>query len=351
RSGSSGNLVTAMLLNGLGLANHLLAGLTTPVLVVVLLVELRRGRLQLRPVVLAAGLWLLGSLPYSGLVVATAIGTGDLGGTLNSALFGRSFADEVLNLNVSGRGLLVSAAFICLNFPNLMLPAAVYGLTRRLEQVRPIAGRALWAGLAIHFLFALRYDIVDQHTFFLPTYVFLAVFAGLGFASVMSWPQPKRGRNVLAAAALLLVGTPGVYYVASPLARRLQVLGSRAHNKPYRDDYLYLFIPWSVADSSADRMSRLAVELGGEDGLIVVEDPMAEFAVHYRAFLSGGSALEISRRATPEEIDAAVQAGRPVVLVPARRDLPQTDLPYGSWKRAGHLYIWTSDEPADADPL
>ncbi|MCP4251373.1 MAG: DUF2723 domain-containing protein [bacterium] len=350
RSGSSGNLVTAMLLNGLGIANHLLAGLTTPVLVVVLIHELRRGRLPLRPVILAAALWLLGSLPYSGLVVATAIETGDVGGTLHSALFGRSYADEVLNLTPSFSGLLVSAAFVCLNFPNLMLPAAVYGLTRRMEHIGPIVRRALLAGLVIHFLFVLRYDIVDQHTFFMPTYVFLAIFAGLGFSAVLSWPDLKRGRHVLAAAAVMLAGTPGVYFVASPIARRMHLLGTRVHNKPYRDDYLYLFIPWSVADRSADRMSRLAVELGGEDGLIIVEDGMAEFAVRYRAKRSRRPGLDIARRPTPDEIDAAIKAGRPVVLVPARRDQPRTDLPYGSWKRVGHLYVWTSDDPTVGAP-
>ena len=143
----------------------------------------------------------------------------------------------------------------------------------------------------------------------------------------------------MAVSAALLVLTPALYALAPAVARNLDVLASVARNKPYRDDYVYLFTPWSVVERSAETMSRHAVRLAGRRGLIVVEDPMAEFAIRYRASRDGEKDLTVTCDARPENITLAVESGRAVVLVPRNADAPGIDPPVGSWVRNGDLYL------------
>jgi hypothetical protein len=86
-------------------------------------------------------------------------------------------------------------------------------------------------------------------------------------------------------------------------------------------------------------MSHRAIELAGERGLIIVEDPMAEYAVRYRMLRDGGTGLTAVRHIEPADILAAVDAGRAIVLVPLNADSPRTESPIGAWKRNGDLYV------------
>jgi hypothetical protein len=329
----------ALLCNGLGVANHMLASLTLPLLVIVLIQATRTGRLRGRDAGIAALLWLLGSAPYTGLIMRELVRTGDLTATLHSALFGSSFADEVMNLTISGRMLAISAAFVVLNFPNLLLPAAVCGVIRgRRLPVPPLAWRYFLAALIIHACFAARYNVVDQHAFFLPSYALLGIFGGIGLAVLHSQGPPAIRRGVLIVFAAALVLTPVLYAFVPAMARHFDVLKSVARNKPYRDDYVYLFTPWTFVERSADVMSRRAIELAGEDGLIVVEDPMAVFAIRYRAIEADRGDLEITLDTSPEIIRKQAQTGRAVVLVPNNADEPSTAPIDGSWERVGDLY-------------
>jgi hypothetical protein len=333
-------LTLAFAFNGLGVANHMLASLTTPILIAVMLHGQRSRAISIRHLLAALGLWMLGSLPYSAVIFSEAVRTREFWATLHSALFGRSFAGNVLNTTLSVRMLLVCAAFVALNFPNLLLPAAGYGILRggRLG-VPPMARNYLLAALIIHVLFVARYRIVDQHTFFLPTYVLLSIFGGIGFAGALRCWKARPRRAMLIAAALALLVTPVWYAVAPSVARRWHLLDSGARNKPYRDDYIYVFTPWSVVERSADIMGRHAVEMAGENGLIAVEDAMAEFAVRYRALRSGFEGLSIVRSEDPESIAHAVAAGKRVVLVPERVARPRSTPPVGAWARRGDLYV------------
>lgn len=338
-----GYLWAMVLFNGLGISNHLLASLTTPVLVFVVLQAVWKREVRLGDVGIGLGLWLLGSIPYIALVAAEMARTGEALETLRSALFGQSFSDEVLNTTLSPGMLLIGVGFVVLNFPNLLLPAAAYGLVRAGRCGVPgLARRALLAGLVIHLCFVARYNIVDQHTFFLPAYVLLSIFGGVGFAMMLRWQRRQtRGVGLMTAVATLAL-TPILYTLVPAVVRRFDVLSDVQRNKPYRDDYVYIFTPWSVVERSAERMSRQAVELAGDRGLILVEDPMAEFAIRYQAIRAGADDVQIISEVNPETIADAVDQGRPIVLVPARANAPRTVPPAGLWKRVGDLYVLTS---------
>lgn len=338
------------LFNGLGIANHMLASLTTPVIVVVAMTRLLRRRHPGGAALTAAGLWLLGTAPYTLLILRTWADTGDFFGTVHSALFGE-YAGDVLNPGPSRHQLLMTLAFPLYNFPNLLLPAALYGLVRwRVAGVPRASARALQAGLLIHLLFVMRYSIVDQQTFFLPTYVILAIFGGIGAAVVIAWKNHRSSQSLGILAAVLLVLTPVLYALAPVVARGARVLESTVglRRKPYRDDYRYLLTPWSVVEDSAERMSAQAMELAGERGVVFYQDPMARFALAYKKhrlerddvlLVALPMVLEGRRRDTFEQlIFRAADDGRPVVLVPLRTDQPPPDPPLGRWLRDGDLY-------------
>ncbi len=338
------------LLNGLGLANHLQALLTLPVLALVILHGVSSRRLRIGDLLIAMWLWLLGSLPYTGLVLGLIVRGANPTETLQSALFGRHFSGAVLNASATTRMIMTDIAFPLLNFPNLLIPAALYGLVRHRRVGMPkFACLALIAMLVIHAAFVLRYEVLDQHTFFLPTYTLLAIFGGVGAAAVLRWPATLRRESLCAAAILLLLTTPLLNIAAIVTARRAQLLGQFAHRKPYRDDYIYLLVPWSVMDRSAERMSREAVNLAAPNGLILVEDGMGRSAVEYRRLQADLTGVGIrmvppaGRQEAMEELAADVrleaQAGQAVVLVPLNRDQPRLLPPLGRWQRRGDLYV------------
>lgn len=339
-------LLLAMLLNGLGVANHLLALLTTPVLLVVLLVSLRKRTIGIHHVVLAAVVWLIASLPYTGLVWFQAVKTGSVSATIYSALFGRSFADNVLNVSMTLHGLGLVAAYFVLNFPNWVIPASIMGVVRaRRTCVSPWALGTLLAGFVIHFLFAVRYNIVDQFTFFIPTYLFVAMIGSVGLAHLLRRYEGATVRYLKAAIVACLIATPMVYALTPAVAREFDLLEKMSRDKPYRDDYVYAFIPWSIADSSAGQMGRYAVELAGAQGLIIVEDGMAFPAVQYSVWRKGNDRVEATRDVLPEQMRAVARAGGNIVLVPARANDPRTPAPWGYWERTGDLYVLQGPNP------
>lgn len=332
-------VVAAFFFNGLGIANHMLAILSTPVLVAVTLLS---SKFEVRSAkkgwgvgigVWAAAAWTLGALPFLLLIYQEIQRSGDFSATVQSALFGHGYRGDVLNLSVSLWSLALVGAIVLMNFPNLLLPVSVVGARSPLIPLP--ARRALLAVAGIHAIFVLRYSVVDQHTFFVPMYAVLAMLGGVGFAAVASRPW---GRLARGAAVALLIATPLFYAYLPSIARRYRVLEGRERHKPYRDDYVYAFTPWSVAENSADRMAREAVKLAGPDGLIVVEDRMASFAVKYRAM----QAMESSIRVVgPDEITAMQSAAvdrKSVVFIPTRTGIAPPPFPGCRWIPEGEMF-------------
>lgn len=340
RDGKRFALVGAFLLNGLGISNHMLAALSTPILAIVLLAALFKRRTSFAVGCACIGAWIAGSGLYLGLVIAEIAENGHPKAVLFSALFGQGYAKNVLNLSLTAGSLLRIVAFILMGFPNLGLVFAGVGVVRGTKPLPLNRMRnALLAMLGVHLLFVLRYSVRDQHTFLLPSYVLIAVFAGFGFA----WLLQTRERNtrILQIAAIVMLSiTPVIYAFTPTLAKRFNVLGGLERKKPYRDDYVYVFTPWSVVEESADRMGRHAVSLAGSgsDGVVIAEERMAEFAVRYWVIRSG-VAISIVRDATDPAVDRAVRHGNRVVLVPANRDEPKIPSPHGTWRREGDLYV------------
>lgn len=332
-------LFAMALCNGLGIANHMAAVLTTPVLAVVVLIALRQHRITWKHAVVATVLWLIGTAPYTGLILWEIARTGQWANTLHSALFGR-YGQNVLNPTLSARMLVSDVGFPLLNFPNLLLPAAVFGIWRASAiNVPVLVRRALLASLFINAVFVLRYDVIDQHTFFLPVYVLLAIFGGIGARVVSDSVLDRRRSRLRILAIVLLIATPIGYFILPAAARQLGLLDQVKHNKPYRDDYVYLLAPWSVNERSAEQMSTHAVKLAGPNGLIFYEDGMAQYALKYKALRNGMETDQIRSARHLERLSTTAATAQPVVLVPLNADDPSTQPPTGRWDRQGDLYL------------
>jgi hypothetical protein len=289
----------------------------------------------------AALAWVAGAMPYLVMIGDYAIQSGSLGAAVHSALFGNTWSDAATGMNLPVKRLAISAMFTVLSFPNLLLPLAALGLVvgRRIAHP-PLAHALLVVALVIHMVFVVRYDVVDQHTFYLPTYLLACLFGGMG----MAWLSGRIGRAnrrlVWAVAIGLLALTPAIYAATPALASHFNALGDLARDKPYRDDYRYLFWPWAVTERSAERMAEHAVSLAEPGDLLIVEDPMGRFAVQYALWRDDREPVVLDR--WDESVaDQAARADRAVVLVPRRVNQPAPASYGGTWQADGPLYRWT----------
>lgn len=354
-TGRPGALLLVALLNGLGVANHLLALLATPADAAAILWAARTRR-ALPPLVRnAVLLWLLGLLPYVWFVGSVAYRTGEVTDTLRSAVFG-AYKDDVFDWHVGLRALGMSLAFVAYNFPNLTVPLAILGIARR--QCLPTLLRRVWlAELLLYALFVLSYSVADQYTFFFPLYGLLALFAGAGLAGVQRWRRRNWRQTLLAAAAVSALWPPLLYIATYQLLSARGWLSQVVRNKPYRDGYRAVFIPWGAGDDAAERLNRDVAALVGDNGLILFPDHMQRFSILYEQaigrFPAGVELLKLEPPDPPPQVIAERQAlleqylavGRPVVLVPYDRDRPDAGVEEAQWSRHGDVYRLESLAP------
>lgn len=269
-------VVLLLLVNGLSVSNHLLALLDLAVLGLVVLWMAARRQVAIGAVLAGAAAWLAGASIYLWLVVGEWLSGTPLPEVVHSALFG-NYARNVLNTQVTFRLLLESVFYLGLNFPTPTVLLAVAGLAglRRFTP-RPMAA-ALGGLLAIHLLWAVRYDIVDRFTYFIPTIVLLSLLIGLGAAAWL--PGRRRIWRRLALAACLL---PVVLYAALPAA--ITGLGMREkvpiRTVPYRDELRYFFWPWKTGYRGAEQLAA-EVHRVVPDRAYVLADSTSAWAMHY----------------------------------------------------------------------
>ncbi len=350
-----GYLIALALANGLGLSNHMLAALATPVDLLVILTARparpRRYRLG------AAFAWLVGAGPLLVIMGLDLAAGHSLIETVRSATVG-VFAPQVLNVSLSAGAVVLALGFLAYNFPNLIVPLALAGWgSPRLPRLLAV----VWtAELVLYAAFVLRYPVSDQYTFFFPVYLILAIFAGLGLDRLLR-AAGRRVRSYLSVAAVATCAwNPLVYLTAWQVFRSTDRLAGVVRNKPYRDDYRLLLLPWGRGDDHARRLNEQLARRAGSTGLILVADRMQLYPVLYAKAVgrlpAGVQVRLISRHPDPPCRDAQELARhwladrRPVLLVPYDRDRPQTCLPGAFWQRSGDVYVLLSlgedDRPA-----
>ncbi len=248
-------LVLLFFANGLGISNHMFAGLSLAVYAVLVLAELCRRRLPAVVLVAMLAAWCLGASIYLGMIVDRLAAGDSAGEVLRSALFGGAggggYAAKALNPLPGLRQLRDSVICLAMNYPTplalLMIPGAAAIVRKRHD---PTA--AVVAGLAvIHLVFAVRYDVPDQFTFFIPTIVLLAVVLAFGVERFLR--AGGRTRMAWAVAGALL---PVAVYLPLPqVAREFGIGPGGAQEVPYRDAYTYFLHPWKFGEAGPRRFA------------------------------------------------------------------------------------------------
>ena len=104
-------------INGLAIANHMLASIALLCYLVLFSVLLFTKQIKIKHLGLMAIFWIVGAIPYEYLIIKNIIQSGDFLGTLSSAAFGNSWQGTVLNTKLSIKMVKENLMYIILNFP------------------------------------------------------------------------------------------------------------------------------------------------------------------------------------------------------------------------------------------
>jgi len=346
-------LVLLFLAAGLGVSNDMQAVLRLPIWGVLLIWLVARRRIGLGMLLGAIGAWLAGAALYLGLIASDVAAGQAVGDVIRSALFGARYAHSVLNWHLSGRLLGNSVLYLLLSFPTPLLALVPVGLLalRRL-QPRPVAA-AIGAALAIHLVWAVRYDVPDQYTFFIAAIVLLAITVGIG-ADRFLVAGRQRWQWWLLGLALL----PAAVYVPLPwIAERAGLSLGVARDVPYRDRYTYFLWPWKTGYHGPERFAR-EVQQRLPPNAVLIADGTTVPPIHYLMetgrwykaitvwpLLHGGDA---DYWPTPADVADALAAGRVYVVSPQPGYCPQWLLDGYEVEPVGVLYRVTAARPAPA---
>lgn len=353
-TGRAGWLIVLAACNGLGVANHLLALLATPIDAVAVLYLWRQRRCSGRCAIGAIAVWFVATMPYTALVVSEGFSSGDWVKTIRSALFG-AYATDVLNTSVNPRTLLLAAGLVLYNLPNLTIPFAV-GFAWYRGRYPRLFIRVVVSEFAIYTVFVARYSISDQYSYFFPVYMLIALLAGLGFGGFAERGDRPLRRTLTWSSVALLALTPVTYWVTVKQLSSRGLLASTVGAKPYRDGYAALLLPWGIATNHGDRLNAEVANLAGDHGLVVVTDTMMYHGLHY-AQVTGviPASVEIravEARAGDERFDRVLEAmrehhreGEAVILVPRNRDDPGDWAKCVRWERIGDVRLLVGFQP------
>ena len=252
--------------NGLAIANHMWGSLALTCYAVFFIVLLAKKQIRLKHLGIIILLWVIGAIPYEYLIIKNIIISGDVAGTLSSALFGNGWQSRVLNTSVSMKIVLENIMFILLNFPtpNLLLLFLGLWVIWKKAPSRSFANIII-AMMMLYFIFAFRYTVPDRHAFFLPFYCLAAITIGLGADALLTRYNYKS--LVIAVLAFTLLPIPTDFITPAAARKFYKPLGQR-RQRPYRDEYTYWLQPWKTGYRGAEKFANEALDRVEKNAII-----------------------------------------------------------------------------------
>jgi len=267
-------LLLLFLVNGAAISDHMMAVFSLAVFGTWMVVECVRRRAPWWLLPAAVGCWLVGGTLYwivGGLEYARS---GNLAETLRSMTSG-SFGASVGNLRGLPGLLGWSVLYVALNYPT---PAALAGVVGAVVLVRrrDAFSVLLLVLAAVYLLWAVRYKVPDQYSFFVPFYVCASVLIGVGAAALIALPLNGIDmrtlivfRWVVACVLVVLAIAPVGFYAKLPSAARSAGFVFFGRKLPYRDPYVYFLQPWKCGDWSARRFAEDVLAALPENALLL----------------------------------------------------------------------------------
>jgi hypothetical protein len=242
-------LVLLFVVNGLAISNHLMAVLSLAVFAAWVLIECMRHRVAARVLLVAAVGWIIGGTLYWIVLAMEYARSGSLAETLRSATVGQ-WGSRIFNLADLPALFAKTFLYVALNYPTPLIAGIFLGgavLVRRCDTF----SRLVLLLAAAYFLWAARYNVVDQYAFFIPFYVLASVAVGVWVAAFLERRSPRWAWALLAAAVL-----PVAVYAVLPAVAERAGYPVFPRRLPYRDPYVYFLRPWRTCDTSARRYAR-----------------------------------------------------------------------------------------------
>ena len=348
-----GKMFALALISGIGLSLHNFALLPLPIYIIVALVLIARKQLRAKALIPAVVAYFIGAGLYIGLIVNQAVKTGDIVGTIHSALFGK-YASAVLNISSIGKYGKANAAISSMNFVNFLLPFAVIGWARMSRQVGRFIAFAIGAITIIELLFFIRYPVPDQFMFILPSLVMITIAAAIGVARLARHSIDRR--NLVLTACILSIFVPPMLYATLPtLLRNLGVTVLRKRSLPFRNETRYWLMPWKNNENSAEMFARTTLGVAKPNAIIIAGStsyyPLAVvqkvYSIRKDVLVLGSEPWPIPRPATRKELKAFLSAvaNRPVYAISNIKGYcPETLIPYLVRPRGRTLYQLTIPE-------
>jgi len=254
-------LLLLFLVNGAAISNHMMAVFSLAVFGTWMVVECVRRRAPWWVLPAAMGCWLAGGTLYWIVGALEYVRTGNLLETVRS-MAGGYHGGSVANMGDLPRLLGRSVLYVGLNYPTPLVAAIAVGavvLARR----RNAFGVLVLVLAAIYFLWAARYKVPDQYSFFVPFYVCASLLIGVGAAALIAW------RRWMAWLLVALAIAPVGVYAALPSAARSAGFVFFERKLPYRDPYAYFLRPWKCGDRSARRFAEEVLAALPENAILL----------------------------------------------------------------------------------
>jgi hypothetical protein len=279
-----GYLYLLGLFNGLAIANHMWGTIPFACYVVFLATLPEKRRINFKNIAVITLLWIVGAGPYEYLIVAEIIRTGDITGTLYSALFGNSWSGAVFNTSITLRIVLENIFFLIYNFPTpniLFLFIGIFGLYKVSGDKR--FAHIMSALLILFFVFAFRYTVPDRYAFFIPFYCLASAFIGVGMHLFFK----RYSQKVYVILVLVFAFLPLPIYGFVPIvAERLKINLGTKRTIPYRNEYTYFLRPWQRGNNGPELFASEALSCVDGDGVIIA-DGTTVYALWYLQEVKG----------------------------------------------------------------
>jgi len=261
-------LVGLALVNGIGLSIHNFALIPLPIYIIITTILLVKRDISPLSAIGAGFAWIVGASVYLVLIAERMIQSHRVLGSLTDALWG-GYGGYVLNLGFRAP----SAANILLgslNFLNVLLPLAIFGLVRLKSYVGKPLALSIISITVLEALFVLRYPVPDQFTFLLPFLIMVSLLAGVG---LWAWDNEFPKRQYLALTGVVLsIMVPLLVYSVGPSV--IEAKGWEVHRArvlPFRDETRYWLVPWKSNEHSAELFAHAALEDAGPRGIILAD--------------------------------------------------------------------------------
>ena len=260
------------LFSGLAIANHMFAVIALVCYLVFCIVLLTRRQIRLGHFGIIVLLWLVGAAPYGYLIGKNIIQTGSFTVAMASALFGKSWEGNVLNVSLSAGLIKENLMLMAYNFPTpnvIFFFVGLWGL-KKVSPARNFA-KVLPALLILFFVFAFRYTVPDRYAFFIPFYCLASVLIGVGVNLLIAQYNSKILCLVILILSLLPIPT---YIVAPAIAQKQKFNLSTRADVPRRNDYVWFLQPWKAGYSGAEEFADEVFDKLGPEAVVYADNTM-----------------------------------------------------------------------------